>query len=133
MAETKTKKTEKVEEPVALDPWQGPFAEYQIVVTPVGEYAIEAFQILDFTSKQVVNKKTFEIETQYVPFYRPATDEELERANLKDAKNFRLPSAHPDKQKAAFDADKTMKDRISRNTAQVDMGHRGSTPGYAPE
>ena len=114
-----------------LDPWQGPFAEYQIVTTPFGEYAIEALQILDFEGKQVVNKETMEIETQAVPFYKMATKAQLKAAGLEGAANYMLPHDHPDKEKSKITADKALKDRLTgRNTESVNAAHAGSRPGY---
>lgn len=125
MTEAKTKtKTEP------LDPWQGPFPEYMVVTTPVGEFGIKAFHILDFNSKQVVNKKTFEIEDQFMPFYRLATQEELDAAGIGDAKNYMLAHDHPDKIHSKIDPDQSLKDRIGRNTATVNKVHPASVAGH---
>ena len=135
MVAAPTKKPESKEEPkveaTQLDPWQGPFPEYEIVKTPFGEYGIEAFKILDFEGRQKVNKETMEIDTEAFPVYRPATDAELKAADLEGAKNYTLPHDHPDKLKAKVDADKGLKDRIKGlKTASVNPSHAGSKPGH---
>lgn len=74
MAETKVqpKKVTPVQSP---DSW-GPYADYTLVTTAWGEYAVPAGKILTFEIKKVKNLKSGEIEDRPMPQYEDVAIED---------------------------------------------------------
>lgn len=58
----------------------GPFAKYQFVVAPTGEFAVPKGQVLSFGAISVLNKETGRMEKKLVPEYRNATKAEMKKA-----------------------------------------------------
>jgi len=58
----------------------GPYAKYQFVVTPTGEFAVAKGQVLSFGAIRVLNKETGQMEKKLIPEYRDATKTEMKKA-----------------------------------------------------
>ncbi len=63
----------------------GPFAKYQFVAAPTGEFAVPKGQVLSFGAVKVLNKDTGQMEKRLVPEYRDATPKEMEKAETEYA------------------------------------------------
>lgn len=101
--ETKTPtKAPKVDK-TKYEPWMGPFAEYRVVETPVGRFAVEALHVLGFRRETRFDRKTGETVPVAVPVRRPATPEEIEAFGLTEAANWRLPASHPARPESKID------------------------------
>lgn len=58
----------------------GPFARYQFVTTPTGEFAVPKGQVLSFGAVTVLDKATSQMVKKLVPEYRDANEKEIEKA-----------------------------------------------------
>lgn len=63
----------------------GPFAKYQFVTAPTGEFAVPKGQVLSFGAVKVLNKETGQMVKKLVPEYRNATKAEMKKAETEYA------------------------------------------------
>lgn len=64
----------------------GPFAGYEFVTTPFGEYAVPIAKVLHFEGVNKVNRETLQLELVPYPVYREATEEERKANDVPEMK-----------------------------------------------